>query len=148
MKQHKELIPEFVEFVPPELKEGIIYISMIYGTAVHKCCCGCGEKVVTPFGPTDWKLIFDGSVSLDPSIGNWSFACKSHYFIRRNRVMWASPWSQDNIDAARAHDMFIKERYFETGEIETIDIRPENIKVGKPKRSLWHKLKKWLLLSG
>jgi Family of unknown function (DUF6527) len=33
------------------------------------CCCGCGEKVVTPLRPTDWKLIFDGkTISLDPSL--------------------------------------------------------------------------------
>jgi len=45
MKKMVELIPEFVESVPPELEDGVIYISMIYGTAIHKCCCGCGEKV-------------------------------------------------------------------------------------------------------
>jgi hypothetical protein len=47
-----------------------------------KCCCGCGHEVVTPFSPTDWKLTFDCvSVSLYPSIGNWSPPCRAHYFI-------------------------------------------------------------------
>jgi hypothetical protein len=76
--QHK-----FVEFVPEDIQPNTLYVSVEYGTAVHKCCCGCGEEVVTPLTPTDWKLKFDGeSVSLAPSIGNWSFKCRSHYFIR------------------------------------------------------------------
>jgi hypothetical protein len=35
---------EFVEFVPSELKEGVLYVSVQYATAVHKCACGCGHK--------------------------------------------------------------------------------------------------------
>jgi hypothetical protein len=120
--KQSELTPEFVEFVPSEIEDGVIYVSMAYGTAVHKCCCGCGEKVVTPFSPTDWKLIFDGdSVSLHPSIGNWSFKCRSHYWIRRNRIHWAGRMSQAQIDAGRAHDRFVKENYFKTHEaVETV----------------------------
>ena len=90
MMRVAKVTPEFVEFAPPELKEGVLYVSMIYGSAVHRCCCGCGEKVVTPFSPTDWKLTFDGdSVSLYPSIGNWSFRCRLHYWIERNTIKWA-----------------------------------------------------------
>ena len=32
----------------------------------------------------------NGTVSLRPSIGNWQLPCRSHYFIVRNRVVWAS----------------------------------------------------------
>ena len=65
---------EFVEFIPSTLNDGVLYISIPYATAVHKCCCGCGEKVVTPLTPTDWSLTFDGlTASLSPSIGNWGF---------------------------------------------------------------------------
>ena len=67
---------EFVEFIPKELEDGVVYVSVTYATAVHKCCSGCGNKVVTPISPTDWTLIFDrDTISLDPSIGNWSFPC-------------------------------------------------------------------------
>jgi hypothetical protein len=60
----------FVENIPEIIEEGIIYITVIYGTAVHKCACGCGNEVVTPFSKSDWKLLFDGiSVSLMPSLG-------------------------------------------------------------------------------
>ena len=63
---------EFVEFIPSELQEAVLYVSIPYATAVHQCACGCGNKVVTPISPVDWQLLFDGeTVSLTPSIGNW-----------------------------------------------------------------------------
>ncbi len=143
MMANMELTPEFVELAPPVLKDGVIYISMIYGSAVHKCCCGCGEKVVTPFGPTDWKLIFDGTVSLDPSIGNWSFDCKSHYFIRHNKVVWAPRWSQEQINAGRAHDRLSKEIYFETGNSAIDYPMKEKSDSYKPMQGFWRKFMKW-----
>ncbi len=87
-----KLMHKFVTTIPPhdQLEDGVIYISMDFSTAIHKCACGCCNEVVTPFAPNGWKLIFDGkTVSLSPSIGNWSFPCQSHYWIRRNQVRWA-----------------------------------------------------------
>lgn len=104
---------EFVEYIPDDLKEGTVYVSIPYATAAHKCCCGCGNEVVTPLSPTDWKLIFDGrTISLDPSIGNWRFDCQSHYWIVRSKVRWARKWSQKEIEAGRAFDRLIKQKYF------------------------------------
>ena len=96
---------EFVEFIPGQIEEGVLYVSMEYATAVHKCFCGCGMKVVTPFDPTDWEITFDGvSVSLYPSIGNWEFPCQSHYWIENNKVRWAKKWTKKQIDEGRALD--------------------------------------------
>ena len=104
---------KFVENIPDNLEDGIIYVSMGYGTVVHKCCCGCGKEVVTPLSPSDWQLIFDGeSVSLYPSIGNWSFDCKSHYWIKNSRVVWSRKWSKKEIDAARRLDYLQKKKYY------------------------------------
>ncbi len=109
----KSIRPEFVELMPDELKEGILYISIPFATATHKCPCGCGEIVVTPIRPTDWTLKWDGeTVSLDPSIGNWSLPCRSHYWIIKNRVIWARRWDFAEIEAAREHDRRVKGRYF------------------------------------
>jgi len=81
---------KFVEYIPMTLEEGVLYVSMEVGTVIHKCVCGCGREVVTPLSPTDWNLTFDGeSISLYPSIGNWNFECKSHYWIQNNKVKWA-----------------------------------------------------------
>src|SRR4051812_48517274 len=93
---------KFVEFIPDFLEERTIYISIEYSTALHKCICGCGNEVVTPFSPTDWELRFDGkTVSLFPSIGNWSFGCKSHYFITCNQIRIAVQWRKKRITAGR-----------------------------------------------
>jgi hypothetical protein len=53
MRQEIVLKHEFVEFIPDELKEGTIYVSIRFATATHLCCCGCGSRVVTPLRPTD-----------------------------------------------------------------------------------------------
>jgi hypothetical protein len=112
MKGEVILRHEFVDYVPEVLQDGIVYVSIKFATATHKCCCGCGNEVVTPISPTGWTLIFDGkTISLDPSIGNWSFACQSHYWIRRNRVKWAPAWSRERIAAGRAYQSLEKERY-------------------------------------
>jgi len=103
MKKDTILTHEFVEFIPDVLKDRTIYVSIKYATAIHKCCCGCGNKVVTPLSPNDWKLVFDGeSISIYPSIGNWGLVCKSHYWIRDNRVVWAEKW-KDNKGTLKSH---------------------------------------------
>src|SRR6185437_10070487 len=96
---------EFVEFIPKELGERVLYVSVQYCTAVHKCFCGCGQKVVTPLRPTQWRLIFDGeTASLEPSIGNWSFRCESHYWITNSEVKAAGHLTRDRIATIRAED--------------------------------------------
>lgn len=82
--------PKFVEFIPDHLEDGVLYISERFRTCSHKCCCGCGEEVVTPLSPAEWRLTREGElVSLWPSVGNWDYACRSHYVIQRNQVRWA-----------------------------------------------------------
>lgn len=104
---------EFVEFIPSELQEGVLYVSIPYATVVHQCACGCGNKVVTPISPVDWQLLFDGdTVSLMPSIGNWQFPCRSHYWIKSDKVRWAGSWTPEQIAAGRQHEAQDRERYF------------------------------------
>ena len=104
---------QFVDFVPLVLEEGVVYISIPYATGVHRCCCGCGQEVVTPLTPTDWALVFDGeSVSLKPSIGNWGLLCRSHYWITRNRIRWAKPWTDKKITTEREADRRRKAAFF------------------------------------
>ena len=96
------LAHKFVEEIPDDLDAGILYVSMRFGTVVHKCACGCGEEVVTPLGPAEWQLTYDGrTVSLAPSIGNWSFACRSHYWIEGGNVRWARGFSGAEVARVR-----------------------------------------------
>lgn len=113
MKPEVVVAFEFVEFIPDNLKERTLYISVPYCTAVHNCFCGCGREVVTPLSPTAWQLIFDGkTVSLEPSIGSWSLPCQSHYFVTKNRVVWASKWSARRIAKGRKREASAREQYF------------------------------------
>jgi len=113
LKKYRIIRPEFVEFIPDEIKDGVLYISIRYNTATHKCPSGCGEIVVTPITPTDWTLIWNGeSVSLYPSIGNWSLPCESHYWIRKNRIVWAKKWDKQEIEDAKDIDSRNKTYYF------------------------------------
>ena len=89
MKTKKYKI-EFVDIIPRQLKEGILYICINCNVIVHKCACGCGEKTVTPLDKNNgWVMKYDGqSLTLRPSIGNFNINCKSHYFITENTVEW------------------------------------------------------------
>ncbi len=147
MKPEMVLAYEFVEYIPEELAERTLYISVTYGTAVHKCCCGCGREVVTPLSPTGWQLIFDGkSVSLYPSIGSWSLPCQSHYFITESKVVWAPRWSKRQIARGRAQEARASERHFAVGQETTV---PEATPIAPPsasersRESIWQKIKGW-----
>ena len=99
--------------VPRDLDPGVLYISTEYETAVHRCCCGCGQEVVTPLTPTDWRLSRHGdTVSLWPSVGNWNLPCRSHYVIRRNRVIESAPWTPNMIDSEIRRDKAAKASYY------------------------------------
>jgi hypothetical protein len=87
------LKPVFVETIKNgTLEQGVLYVSEKYETAIHLCACGCGELTVTPFHDPSkqWTYTRDSQdrVTLSPSIGNFQMPCKSHYFIRENRVDW------------------------------------------------------------
>ena len=105
MTRVSRLDPSFVEFIPDHLDSGVIYVSRRYSTAAHLCCCGCGLEVVTPLNPAKWRLTErDGAVSLHPSIGNWSFPCKSHYWVSANSVRWAGAMSPAAIARVQMRD--------------------------------------------
>ena len=124
MRPAPSLVHEFVKAIPEELEERTLYVSMDYAIVAHKCCCGCGGEVVTPLSPIDWKLTYNGkSISLSPSIGNWSFECMSHYWIEESTIKWAGQWSKEQIEAGRRRDRELRD----TG----IPARD------KPRRSFW-----------
>lgn len=83
-----KISPKFVDSFPDKLEEGILYISLRFNTAVHLCGCGCKQQVVTKIAPGEWRFTYNGQdISLDPSIGNWNFKCKSHYWIKDGQIV-------------------------------------------------------------
>lgn len=136
----KTIKPQFVEYVPDKLEEGILYISIEFLTAAHLCACGCGSKIVTPISPTDWKIIYDGeNISLSPSIGNWSYPCQSHYWVEKNRIEKAAKWSQERINRGREYDKLNKEQYNSTEEDDSDNLVNKDETVSD--KSLWEKIK-------
>ena len=107
MTRINSLRHDFVNHIPDVLDDGVLYVSIPFTSATHRCCCGCGIEVVTPIDPTGWEMTFDGrSVSLWPSIGNWSLACRAHYWIERNQVRWARHFPKNELKAGRPRYRF------------------------------------------
>lgn len=128
---------KFVEFVPSVLAEGTLYISMEYGTVVHQCACGCGNKVVTPLTPTDWRITYNGeTVSLNPSVGSWNLPCKSHYWIEENEVIWAELWSNEQIEAGRSAEKLAKVNHYAESAVQETPVEEKQ-------PSLWTRIKSW-----
>ena len=105
---------EKVHFMPSELKPGVLYVSEEFGIAVHLCACGCGSKIRTPLGPTEWSLEETRKgPSLRPSIGNWQRPCQSHYWISQGEIEWAPKWSPEEILAGRHHEDERRRAYYD-----------------------------------
>lgn len=150
MSRRTEVEHQFVDIVPDTLHDGVVYVCIRYTTAVHRCLCGCGEEVVTPIKPTGWRLTFDGvTVSLHPSIGNWDFTCRSHYWITNNRVYWDQQWTWDDVCKARQREDAHRAEYFTAAALQ-----PQATTASAPKRwptplrrmARW--LRKWRRRSG
>lgn len=144
--KRESLTHEFVEYMPDKFSDGVVYISIPFATAAHLCCCGCKKEVVTPISPTDWTISFDGkTVSFDPSIGNWSFPCQSHYWIEKNKVAWASKWSDEKINAGRRFDKYKKNDYYDssTPTIKQKTSGTPTTKEHKNSEGFLEKIKSW-----
>jgi len=133
---------KFVDSIPEEIEEGILYISLRFRVIIHLCCCGCKNKVVTPLSPVRWRMTFDGkTISLYPSIGNWNFKCESHYWIEKSEVLWSEKWSKRQISEGKIEERNRREGYYRivnTSEAENSQQRSE-IKSPKIKVANWLK---------
>lgn len=123
----------FVDGFPNDPEEGTLYISIKFRSAMHLCCCGCGNEIATPIRPTDWAFTYDGeSISLHPSIGNWSLPCRSHYWIKNGTVIEAPSWSKGEIERGRIYDINKKTDYYNASTVAK----------EKKGNSLWEKIKR------
>jgi hypothetical protein len=133
---------EFVELFLDCMEDGKIYVSIDFALVGHRCCCGCGNEVITPLSPAEWRLTFDGeSISLYPSIGNWSFDCQSHYWIENNGVKWAESWSRAQIEAGRECDRRLQQQHYDARKGSRQD-NSEPISDSKP--SCFTRVVSWL----
>lgn len=105
---------EMVDSIPEVLSAHTLYVTADQDVAAHLCACGCGREVITPLSPTDWSVSFGrGGATVLPSIGNWAFPCRSHYFIRNGTVDWELGMSDKAIEQGRRRDKARKQKYYE-----------------------------------
>ena len=103
-----------VQYMPKDLKPGVLYVSEQFGAAAHLCACGCGSKVRTPLEPTEWSVEeTDGEPTLRPSVGNWQQACQSHYLITCGEVIWSTPWTAKQIAVGRQLEEERRREYYD-----------------------------------
>jgi len=103
-----------VRFLPKELKPGVLYVSEEFEIAAHLCACGCGTKIRTPLGATEWSVEeTESGPSLSPSVGNWQEACQSHYWIERGQVRWAPKWNEEQIAEGRREEQERRRVHYE-----------------------------------
>lgn len=93
-----------VESFPTPMEPNILYVSLSYSTAGHICPCGCDREVVTKLSPARYRIIFDGEVSLKPSVAATGLPCNSHYFISRGGVDWHAKLGRKQMSRAQAAD--------------------------------------------
>ena len=122
---------QHVHYMPKDLAPGVLYVSKEFDIAVHLCPCGCGSKVKTPLGPTEWSVQeTKGGPSLRPSVGNWQQPCQSHYWITRGEVEWAGKWTAEQIAAGRQHEQERRTAYYEA--------------LDRQRGGLWQRFWRWL----
>jgi hypothetical protein len=104
-----------VHYMPKELEPGILYVSEEFDVAGHLCACGCGSKVMTPLGPTEWSIHeSENGPSLRPSVGNWQLPCKSHYWLDGGKVEWSGAWSPEQVERGRRAEEERRRVYYES----------------------------------
>jgi hypothetical protein len=120
---------ERVQYLPRELAPGILYVSEEFAVAGHLCACGCGNKVITPLGPTEWTFTErKGRPTLHPSIGNWQLPCRSHYVIAEGQIRWGDQWSEAQVAAGRRAEEKRRQAYY----------------ASRTRRNLWQRLWSWV----
>lgn len=115
MTKTTRLTLQRVHYMPKQLAPGILYVSEEFDVAGHLCACGCGNKVMTPLGPTEWSFTdTPRGPSLRPSIGNWQLSCRAHYWIDGGRIEWSGAWSADQVERGRHTEEERRRTYYES----------------------------------
>ncbi len=87
---------KFIDDAPDKIKRRTIYFighEGYYWVAVMACPCGCAQilymNLISDHKPYwSYKIEYNRLVSLSPSVHRM-VGCKSHFFIKRNRIIWA-----------------------------------------------------------
>lgn len=132
--------------MPKDLESGMLYVSKRFSTAAHLCACGCGTKIRTPLGPTEWNVRETPyGPTLRPSIGNWQIPCRTHYLITNGRVEWAGAMSEAAVLAGRAAEHAKRTRYFDRkyAPVSRVEPQPSAREPSTRRSGFWVRLLKF-----
>ena len=145
----RQVTPAFVGEIPRELDPGKLYVCCRYRAVKHLCACGCGVEINTPLHPTGWTLTCDGvSVSLSPSIGNWSEKCQSHYWINNNKILWGPKYPRHKIlQTRRARDLELELYFSSNTKPKAGHFEPKRLLILTSMRRCLTRIRRWILRS-
>ncbi len=78
---------KYVDYIPVEREEGILYLCQEYHVSCHRCPCGCGKDVILDHNRWEYSILSD-TITVRPSVWSFNLPCKSHYFITNNQIEW------------------------------------------------------------
>lgn len=107
---------ERVKLIPAKIEPGVFYFSEKYATSMHLCACGCGSDISLAISSAGWKVTKSSALTLRPSVGNWSYPCRSHYLITDGRVEWANAMSAGAISMNRQRDDLLRDAVYSRPE--------------------------------
>ncbi|MDO6719709.1 DUF6527 family protein [Psychrosphaera sp. 1_MG-2023] len=89
-------VVKYVDELPFNLRKGVVYVigdEEFQAVASFHCPCGCGKVIDLNLLPASnkprWTICTPhGKPTLSPSIWR-KVGCKSHFFIRNGKVVWA-----------------------------------------------------------
>lgn len=92
--------------------------------------------------PAEWSIRRSGNtVSLRPSIGNWDYPCRSHYWITNNQVEWDGPMSKKQTAIVKERDRIDKQRYI--ARVNAEKLKKVDTVLWSVIRNLFNKVKSW-----
>lgn len=81
--------------------------------------------------------MFDGeNISLHPSIGNWSFPCQSHYWIKNGSIKWSGKFTKEEIEEVRKRDKYAKSQHYKISDTQENDLTTSNVRTDKVDQNL------------
>lgn len=98
----RPLVAHETEDFPERLNPDQVYLIGEDGnwwSAAMVCPCGCGATIQLSLIEKDrprWRarVELSGTVTLHPSVWRTK-GCKSHFFVRQGRIVWARPAATD-----------------------------------------------------
>ena len=96
-------------------------ILLLFLLTVYPVAASSADDAQTSQNRPHWSFELKGGLFY-PSIGNWQFPCKSHYWISGGEIRWAEEWTPEQIEAGREAEDQRRRRYYRERDRQQIGI--------------------------